>query len=149
MFKLYHTFIKFLIIILTEAKYRSSDKRILSDSNTNLKSIKIAKWKDFMYYFGELNANNQREGLGFGVYWVGTIYHGFWKDGDNTGQGLYIDTEGNVFFGKWKDCSLNGYGGCIKRSGIKKKGWWKDGKLDGKGFEIIPNQSTYRGEYEP
>ena len=88
-------------------------------------------------------------GYGIMYYKNGSIYNGYWIEGEGYGFGIEKDCTNNTFYiGQYKDWKYNGYG--IKYYYSKNeifKGQYIEGKLDGYAFQYFSNGDFYEGEW--
>lgn len=125
-----------------------------------------------MYYHGEYNKSDKKNGKGKLVYIKDNqtlFYHGIWEE-DNIKEGkiyyenddiyegeiknYYRDGEGKftsnteIYEGHWKNDKKNGKGTLIfKNDGTKYEGEFKDNLFSGKGELVSDNGFSYEGEF--
>ena len=57
-------------------------------------------------------------------------YHGYWKDGKRSGEGVMIYENEDVYSGQWKEGKKDGNGTYIfKQTGMKFVGTYKSGQM--------------------
>lgn len=59
------------------------------------------KGKELWVYTGQVNKARHRHGLGVLVNRDGSVYHGFFQDGDFGGFGRFINQKGVLYEGNW------------------------------------------------
>ena len=158
-----------------------SEKSFIENHNNNvrLKTVKvnnkennIYKNNDEIFYHGEFNEKDEKEGLGKMVIINDknerTYYHGIWKKDElingviyyqnnskykgeiknflKNGKGLYI-TENETYDGDWKEDQKDGEGLIKYKDGIKYKGQFKKDTFNGKGEMIWPDGTYYSGDF--
>ena len=88
----------------------------------------------------------------------GSIYEGYWKDGQKHGQGKYIWANGMIYEGGFVEGLKDGHGKLRQRDGEVYDGFWSKGKkhghgkviyLDGRVDEGQWNMDEFLGELQP
>ncbi|SCN60566.1 phosphatidylinositol-4-phosphate 5-kinase, putative [Plasmodium chabaudi chabaudi] len=98
-------------------------------------------------YIGEINENNEKNGLGIIITPDQCIYIGEFDDDKITGFGLYIHYSKSKYIGYWKYGKANRYGIFIHPDGTFYKGLWLNDKQNKKGIEYVNNNYIFLGNY--
>jgi hypothetical protein len=89
-------------------------------------------------YVGQVRTGNQtRHGRGTLTWkkdpFKGDKYEGEWKDGKQSGQGVYTWADGTRYEGEWKDSWMSGR--------------FENGRRSGRGVLWLPDERTYDGAW--
>ncbi|CXI42393.1 phosphatidylinositol-4-phosphate 5-kinase, putative [Plasmodium berghei] len=98
-------------------------------------------------YIGEINENNEKNGLGIIITPDQCIYIGEFDNDKITGFGLYIHYSKSKYIGYWKYGKANSYGIFIHPDGTFYKGLWLNDKQNKKGIEYVNNNYIFLGNY--
>jgi hypothetical protein len=79
--------------------YDLSSNHLFKYENGIKLKTKFLLYNENSYYIGEVNINNQRNGIGVMVDFEGLKYQGNWVNNKFTGWGRHIDKEGNFYEG--------------------------------------------------
>ena len=146
----------------------------IKENNYELKTVKINNNQnnDKIFYHGEFNKNDEREGVGKMVIINSKneriYYHGIWQKDEliegviyypnnstyrgtiknllKNGKGKYI-TEKEAYEGDFKDDKKDGEGLLTYKDGVEYNGHFKQDKLNGKGEMTWPDGTYYSGEF--
>ena len=144
-----------------------------NENNYELKTVKIKNKQndDKIFYHGDFNQNNEREGIGKMVIINSKneriYYHGLWQKDElingviyypnnsiykgeiknllKNGKGEYL-TETETYNGDFKDDQKEGKGLLTYKDGTEYNGEFKKNKLNGKGEITWPDGTFYSGE---
>ncbi|KYN98934.1 putative phosphatidylinositol-4-phosphate 5-kinase [Plasmodium gaboni] len=98
-------------------------------------------------YIGEVNENNEKNGLGIIITPDQCIYIGEFEEDKITGFGLYIHSSRSKYIGYWKRGKANRYGIFIHPDSTFYKGYWLNDKQNKNGIEYVYNNYVYIGNY--
>ncbi|SPJ11026.1 phosphatidylinositol-4-phosphate 5-kinase, putative [Plasmodium sp. DRC-Itaito] len=98
-------------------------------------------------YIGEVNENNEKNGLGIIITPDQCIYIGEFEEDKITGFGLYIHYSKSKYIGYWRRGKANRYGIFIHPDGTFYKGFWLNDKQNKNGIEYVYNNYVYIGNY--
>ena len=169
---------EFLKYIPNEKKDKMENEKYFlyeHPKNAEIKTIKLEnnnRIKDEMYYQGEFNNKNEKEGIGKLII-INTkkekkYYYGIWKNdelikgviyysnnitykGDiknylRNGKGIYT-TEKETYNGDWKDDQKDGEGLLKFKDGLEYNGQFKKDKFNGKGELKLSDGTYYKGDF--
>ncbi|MBQ0138427.1 MAG: hypothetical protein KBT36_03950 [Kurthia sp.] len=97
-------------------------------------------------YFGEVNKDGLKDGVGQAVWDNGSKYLGDWRNGKISGTGKYIYASGSYYEGSFVDDAFSGEGVYVTKDGGKYKGTFENDQII-KGSYKEKNYS-YVGEFE-
>lgn len=126
-------------------------KRGKKPKHTNIKVEDIV-WKVRQYdnggYIGELNENNNPDGLG-GYFWdSGEIYLGTWKDGERNGFGTqFYQKDSKLYEGEYKNGMRYGLGIIYLANNDYYEGEFVDDYYDGQGTYFWANGAKWVGSF--
>ena len=159
--------------IITLEDGRIIEGYFINDNIDISKNSKIT-YKNGNIYYGLINNDYNKNGIGELKFYNGNIYDGNWKNDLKNGKGKYYYTNESIFEGEWEnDKIINGifYSDKSDYEIIKKKknevenenleevfkkrlikgiiygGHFINESLNGKGIYIIPNEYCYIGEF--
>lgn len=102
---------------------------------------------DLSVYEGQMNENKQPHGYGTRYYPDGSVFRGFWKCAQASGNGLIITSDGFIYNGQWKNGMYHGYGSIRNKDRGYCEGTFKCGELEGIGIEVLTNGDKYHGNF--
>ena len=98
-------------------------------------------------YEGEMNIDNQRNGIGKMYYTNGEIYEGKWKNDKKDGIGKMYYTNGDMYEGDWINDKKNGIGKMIWSDKASYEGEYVNDKREGIGTIIFPDSGSISVAY--
>lgn len=130
---------------------KSSDADVITkgefNSKTNIPHGRIQrKWPDGSVYEGYF-LEGQANIKGRLLHADGDVYDGQWINGKAEGEGVYFHSNGNKYEGEWKQDKQWGKGKEIWTDGASYIGEYIDGKKEGKGEFIWSDGSRYVGGF--
>lgn len=96
-------------------------------------------------YWGQLDNEGLRHGIGKLVFKSGTSYEGEHWHGKYKGQGIMVFASGNVYDGEWRDGVRNGCGESRYANKDRYVGTFKNDKKHGEGSYFYKNGNVYVG----
>ena len=121
-------------------------EKILVDNNSN---SEYEDNKKEIFYHGEYNEQNQRDGVGKMIIQNNKekiFYHGIWHN-DNLNEGYIYYEDGSVYKGDIKDYMRDGKGKYITNN-YKYDGDWKEDQKGGDGSLTFKDGTKYIGEFK-
>jgi len=97
---------------------------------------------------GQVNAQGRPDGTGFKLFPNGSVYEGFFEDGQCHGEGRGVSMAGDVFQGNFKYDVMDGYGFYMWNDGRIFEGDWKQGRKNGLGRYFWCDGKVYDGEFK-
>lgn len=118
-----------------------------SDSTNDLKPD-----ADGFVYFGEYRYRGQMsdgnpDGKGMCISPDGTVWDGFWLNGEPTKRGTIKWKNGQVYDGEWNSYGPNGEGKMMYPDKRVYTGMFRDGERHGQGTLTMPNGESFKGEF--
>jgi hypothetical protein len=106
------------------------------------------KRKSGASYRGEVKSHNKRpEGKGIKFY-KGSLYEGWFLDGQCHGIGRAISSKGELYQGTFVEDAMDGFGFFYWPDGRIYEGEWLLGKKHGKGKYFWTNGQVYEGDFK-
>jgi hypothetical protein len=148
-----------MISYLTELITKYKNKSVLNVLNSIhniytyqscVKSIEgnyLKLLSDLSVYEGQMNEYKQPHGYGTRYYPDGSVFRGFWKCAQASGNGLIVTSDGFIYNGQWKNGLYHGYGSIRNKDRGYCEGTFKCGELEGIGIEVLTNGDKYHGNF--
>ena len=100
-------------------------------------------------YRGQVSSENDKpDGIGFKIYPNGSMFEGFFEEGQINGYGRGITSRGEVYQGPFLYDAMHGKGLFQWPDGRLFFGDFHNGKKQGQGTYLWPNGQTYEGEFK-
>ena len=99
--------------------------------------------KDSEIYYGQVNQENMRHGIGTLLFENDFIYQGMFDNDHQTGIGMSRDPNGTVYLGEHREGKREGKGILYFSDGRVYQGTWMNNRMHGKGQEKLPNGQSY------
>lgn len=94
-------------------------------------------------YSGEWNESDQFHGKGVLYSTDGSIFEGYWCDGEKDTRGRLVYPDGAIYEGDWQRDLPHGQGWYETLDGKRYDGGWKFGIYSGHGFEHWPDGTEF------
>ena len=128
---------------LRHYKFETNDDEDLNEIH------EVRRLENGSQYQGEWDEdNNQPSGKGILVLTDGSLYEGYFVNGECEGQGRIIRYNGDVYEGDWKQGQAHGKGTYTTADGQKYVGDWSKDLKHGKGTETWADGTKYEGDYK-
>lgn len=87
-------------------------------------------------------------GLGIYKFVNGSVYEGYFADGNPHGKGKYVYSNGNVYKGDWENGKKSGYGEIKYDNGASYQGEFLNNYMHGNGTYFFSNGDTFKGIFK-
>ena len=109
-----------------------------------LKTVKIKSNRSITNWTLSTLKNSKKNGA---LKIFGTIYEGFFQDGERHGKGKIIMPDGFTYSGRWVSGEIDGQGKAVYPNGDVYEGSFKKGQRDGEGRMKYANGEEYSGAW--
>lgn len=103
--------------------------------------IRIEKNNEVFY--GQVNGQNQKHGIGTSLFENGFCYQGMYENDQMTGMGISLDPNLIKYMGEHRNGKRHGSGILFLPDGREYEGKWRENRMHGKGHERLPNGQSY------
>lgn len=122
------------------AEYNSKLDR---NSNQDIDKEFIRIEKDDCVFYGQVNQQNQKHGIGTSLFENGFCYQGMYENDQMMGMGISLDPNLIKYVGEHRNGKRHGRGILYLPDGREYEGNWRENRMHGKGHERLPNGMSY------